>query len=165
MLKNTGIISDQELEIALPSAERFQKGPVAILECIQDIPCDPCVSSCPFQAITMAEGITSRPALDFAKCTGCGVCIPKCPGLAIFVVNKGFTDKTATISLSYELFPLPEKDGEVMALDRAGQEVQKSRVVRVQSAPAFDKTAIITIEVPICESMNVRGLRLLKKGE
>lgn len=164
MLKNTGIISEQELEIALPPQERLNKGPVAILECIQDIPCDPCIAACPFKAISMAEGITSRPVLDFDKCTGCGSCIPKCPGLAIFVVNKNFSENTSTVALSYEMFPLPEKGDEIMALDRSGKESCKAKVTKVQAPPAFDKTAIVTIEIPSEKIMDIRGIKLLKGG-
>ena len=30
-----------------PSDERFAKGPVAICECVQEIPCNPCEAACP----------------------------------------------------------------------------------------------------------------------
>ena len=35
-----------------PSEERFAKGPVAIAECVQEIPCNPCEAACPMHAIT-----------------------------------------------------------------------------------------------------------------
>jgi len=46
-----------------PSEERLLKGFVAVHECYQDIPCNPCVESCPVHAISM-EKLTSPPVID-----------------------------------------------------------------------------------------------------
>jgi Fe-S-cluster-containing hydrogenase component 2 len=89
-----GFLSNDEL-IKLPgfpSKERLDKGPVAIIECAQEIPCNPCVESCPFDAIVISGPITELPRLDASKCTGCGSCIAVCPGQAIFVVNSKFSE-------------------------------------------------------------------------
>ncbi len=160
MLKNTGIITPEELKNVLPPQTRLAKGPVAVIECLQDIPCDPCVSACPVKAIQMKSGITDRPQLDFEKCTGCGACVPKCPGLAIFIVNmKQQTAGMATLSLSYELLPVPAKDSEVEALDRSGKALCKARVVRVANPPAYDRTAVVTIEIPADRINDIRAIR------
>ncbi|PKL42646.1 MAG: 4Fe-4S ferredoxin [Candidatus Riflebacteria bacterium HGW-Riflebacteria-1] len=160
MLKNDGIISPEELSPVVPPADRLARGPVAIIECLQDIPCDPCVSACPVKAIKMKEGITDRPLLEFDTCTGCGLCIPKCPGLAIFVVNMKHTPGMATVSMSYEQLPVPEKGQEVTALDRSGKDVGKVKVVRVVNPPGYDHTAVITIEVPADQVNNIRAIRV-----
>ena len=68
-----------------PSEERMRKGPVAVIECVQEIPCNPCQAACPKKAITIGENITHLPVLDQEVCIGCGICISRCPGLAIFV--------------------------------------------------------------------------------
>ena len=160
MLKHDGIISPEELKEILPTIERMNKGPVAIIECMQDIPCDPCVYACPVKAIDMKEGITDRPKLDFEKCTGCSACVPKCPGLAIFIIKRIESEGVAHLSMSYELLPRPEKDQLVTALDRAGKPMGKARVVRVVNPPAYDKTAVVTIEVPIDQAMDIRAFRI-----
>lgn len=160
MLKNDGIISPEELAPALPTPARLAKGPVAIIECLQDIPCDPCVSACPVNAIKMKEGITDRPQLEFDTCTGCGLCVPRCPGLAIFIINTRHTQGKATISLSYELLPIPEKDQEVTALDRTGKAIGKVKVIRVINPPTYDHTAVITIEVAVDQINNIRAIRV-----
>lgn len=165
MLINDGIISPEELKCALPPEERFKKGPVAIIECLQDIPCDPCVSACPVQAIQMREGITDKPVLDFEKCTGCGLCVPKCPGLAIFIVQKNVAPGKAAVSMSYELLPVPEKDQMVTLLDRAGKDVGSGKVLRVLNPPKFDKTAVVTVEVPEENVMDVRAIRVIAGGQ
>lgn len=160
MLKNDGIICPEELKVVLPPAERYLKGPVAIIECLQDIPCDPCVSACPVNAIKMREGITDRPQLDFEACTGCGACVPKCPGLAIFIVNMKHKPEMATLTMSYELIPIPEKGQTVTALDRAGKPVGQVTVLRVINPPAFDRTAAVTIEVPADRINDIRAIKV-----
>ena len=161
MLKNTGIITSEELKPVLPAQTRLEKGPVAIIECLQDIPCDPCVSACPVKAIQMQSGITDRPQLNFETCTGCGACVPKCPGLAIFIVNmKHNVAGKALLSMSYELLPVPAKDQEVDALDRAGKFVCKAKVARVINPPAYDRTAVVTIEVPADRINDIRAIKV-----
>ncbi len=161
MLKNTGIPTAEELKNVMPPPARLAKGPVAIIECLQDIPCDPCVSACPVQAIQMQSGITDRPQLNFDKCTGCGACVPKCPGLAIFIVNMQHkVAGMATLSLSYELLPIPAKDSEVDALDRSGKFLCRAKVIRVINPPAYDRTAVVTIEVPADRINDIRAIRV-----
>lgn len=46
--------------------------------------CQACVASCPFAAITMADGT----ATITDKCTGCGACIDVCPVEAIFRTDE-----------------------------------------------------------------------------
>ena len=48
--EQTGVLNIKDL--SLPSDKQLNKG-VAITECIQKIPCNPCVDSCPFHAITI----------------------------------------------------------------------------------------------------------------
>ena len=162
MLKNDGIPSPEELKDILPSKERFEKGPVAIIECFQDIPCDPCVSACPSHAISMQAGITDKPNLNAQKCTGCRLCIAGCPGLAIFVVDMTHSKNTATLSLPYELLPLPKVGEIVKGLDRSGKAVCEVKVLNVLSAKKFDKTNVITVELPKAHAMNVRAIKVEK---
>ncbi|MEA2055800.1 MAG: 4Fe-4S binding protein, partial [Candidatus Thermoplasmatota archaeon] len=69
--ERTGLLSVKDLK--LPSEEQLEKG-VAIIECIQKIPCNPCVESCPVNAITM-KNINDLPIIDYDKCVGCGKCV------------------------------------------------------------------------------------------
>ena len=59
--EKTGILSHKDLQI--PSQKQLEKG-VAILECVQEIPCNPCVDSCPVHAISMKD-INAPPVNDF----------------------------------------------------------------------------------------------------
>lgn len=165
MLINDGIISEQELKEVLPPGKRYEKGPVAIIECLQDIPCDPCVTACHVKAISMAEGITDKPHIDFDKCTGCGLCVPSCPGLAIFVIDMNYTKDTALVSMSYEMLNPPAKNDLVSGLDRAGKVVCEAKAVRVLSPKKFDKTAVVTVEVPRELAMTVRAVKVIDGGK
>ena len=117
-------------------------------------------TACKFGAITVGDLITNLPVLDESKCVGCGVCLTKCPGLAIFVVDK--SKGVATVSFSRSnTCPCRKKAHTVKAVDRAGQYVCDAKVVRINNAKANDCTPIVTIEVPKEVSDDVRSMRRL----
>ncbi|OIN96309.1 hypothetical protein AUJ66_06720 [Candidatus Desantisbacteria bacterium CG1_02_38_46] len=147
-----------------PSKERLAKARVVVIECVQDIPCNPCETICPRKAIVVGKPITNLPRLIEENCTGCGRCIPICPGLAVFVVNNNYNDKESTISLPYEFLPLPEKGEEVIALNREGEKVCRAKVISVLDPEKNNRTAVITIAVPKEYSGEVRGIRLIRKN-
>lgn len=148
--QKTGILTEVDLKShgLLPSQKRFERGPVVIVECVEKIPCNPCVAACPKKAITIDGSIIEIPKVNFDICNGCTLCIARCPGLAIFVVNKNYNDKEATISLPYEFLPRPEKGDIVKALDRQGKVVCNARIEKVLDAKALDRCAVITVVVP-----------------
>ena len=157
MLERTGIPTDDDLEKVIPDKKRLAKGAVVIIECFQKIPCDPCAISCKLGAIKPFKNINDLPQVDFDKCTGCGICISSCPGLAIFVIDMNYSEKESLVKLPYEMLPLPQKGEEVYALDRAGKIVSKAKVVRVQKIK--NKTNIISISVPKNMAMKIRSIR------
>jgi Predicted ATPase, RNase L inhibitor (RLI) homolog len=155
-----GFPSNEELKNApgYPSEERFKRGPVAVIECVQEIPCNPCEIACPRKAIQVGVPITNLPGLDEEKCTGCGVCVARCPGLAIFVVDKTHSDAEAAVSFPYEYLPLPREGDVVPAVNRAGDVVCKGTVLRVSNPKKNDRTAVVTIAVPTEMADDVRGM-------
>lgn len=160
MLAKNGVPTSEELREKLPTQQRLQMGPVAIIECFQPIPCDPCYHSCVRGAINKFDDINDIPELDDNKCTGCGICVSSCPGLAIFVVDATYQQGYGLIKLPYELLPLPEKGEEVEALDRKGEKVCKAEVVEVRASQRQDKTAVIGLKVPLEYLMEVRNIRV-----
>ena len=158
----TGVLTEKELQDSpgIPTEARRQKGPVASIECLEDIPCNPCESSCNVDAIIVGEDITNLPHLDGDKCVACQTCVYICPGQAIVMVDESLPDGKATIMMPYEYRPLPEKGEVVSALDRAGQELGDASVVAVRQTKRMDQTATVTIEVPKEWSMQARAIRL-----
>jgi len=149
--EKTGVLSTKDLK--LPSKEHLEKG-VAIIECVQEIPCDPCVASCPVNAISM-KNINALPVVDFEKCIGCGKCVGFCPGLAIFVIK--IKDDKALITLPYEFLPVPEVGDTVKALDRWGN-IRCDGTVKLVLKKG--KTMVITIELRENLAMEIRNIRV-----
>ena len=152
--EKTGILSKKELN--LPNKKQLRKG-VAIIECVQKIPCNPCVTSCPVQAISMKD-INDLPVIDYDKCIGCKKCVGICPGLAIFVV-KILDNKKAHVTIPYEQFPIPEEDNIVEGLNREGKKVDD---VLVKKVIKKGKTMVITIETEEKYAMDIRNIRVKK---
>jgi thioredoxin reductase/Fe-S-cluster-containing hydrogenase component 2 len=156
----TGVHCEEELKSSpgFPDPERLRKGGVAVIECVQDIPCNPCELACHQGAIRIGVPITNLPALDVDACSGCGLCVAACPGLAIFVVDLNYSHTEALVTLPYEYTSLPDIGDLVGAVDREGTIVTAARVTRVHNARAFNHTAVITIAVPKEYGMVVRGI-------
>ena len=111
------------------------------------------------KAIRIGEPITSLPVLNEDLCTGCGICIARCPGLAIFVIDKTFTDAEATVAFPYEYTPLPQKDETVDAVDRTGRVVCKGKVIKVLNPESFDRTPVVTLAIPTVYADEVRSMK------
>jgi len=149
--EKTGILSITDLKV--PKKKQLEKG-VAILECVQEIPCNPCVESCPVHAISMKD-INAPPVNDFEKCIGCTKCVGVCPGLAIFVIK--IKDNKAWITLPYEFVTVPKVGDIVEALDRAGSVRGKALVKKVVKQ---GKTMVVTIEVNTSLAMDIRNIKV-----
>ena len=157
--RKSGVISVDELKKLglIPPEERLAKGPVAIAECPEEIPCNICVDACPLKAIRMSS-INDIPRIDWNKCIGCGICVSRCPGLAIFVVDMSKPDK-AYVTLPHEFLPIPKIGDEVILLSRSGEELGKGKVTRVWE---YNKTWVVTVEVPKNLAMEVRAIWVKK---
>lgn len=130
---------------------------VAVIECYEEIPCNPCVSACPQHAIRIEGGIHHVPYLDEEVCTGCGNCIARCSGQAIFVIERG--EGYARVSFPYEMPGVPKKGQEVYGTDRYGAVVCTGRIIRIVSQEVYDRTMVLTIEIPEKYADMVRGFR------
>ncbi len=160
MLKSTGVPMEKDLESVIPPKERLAKGPVAIIECFERIPCNPCYTHCARGAIKEFEDINDRPQLNYDICNGCSICVSHCPGLAIFIVDETYSDTEALVKIPYELLPLPEEGTFVTGLDRGGKPICRAKVIKVQNPKFQDRTPIISLAVPKDLSMTVRFLSL-----
>lgn len=156
-----GVPVKEEIEKVMPPEDILAKKPVVMVECFQNIPCDPCAASCPFGAILPFEDINDLPVVDYDKCTGCGICVTSCPGLAIFVLDMNYSDEEALIKLPYEMLPLPQKGEMVSGLDRDGHKVAEVKVDKVTKTK--NKTYLISIVVPKELALIIRNIRVEDK--
>lgn len=157
-----GYLSDEELATlpGVPSLERMLKGPVAVIECAQEIPCNPCVTICTKFAISIPGSLTGLPRIHEGLCIGCSLCIPICPGQAIFVVDGSYSESEALVKVPYEYLPLPQVGEIVNAVGRDGQYRCDAKVLQVVNTKRVDHTPIVSLLVPKELMMVVRSLRL-----
>ena len=157
-LLTKGYVADEEIERFPGVTHRAGVHPV--MECTQNIPCNPCQDACPKHCIKIGAHITSLPDVEEnATCVGCGLCVASCSGQAIFLVDETFEPGFATVTIPYEFLPLPEKGEKGLGLGRNGQPVCEAEVISVKSAKAFDHTNLLTIKVPADMAMKARFYR------
>jgi Fe-S-cluster-containing hydrogenase component 2 len=107
----------------------------------------------------MKNSINDIPDIDFNKCTGCGLCLSGCPGLAIFMIDMTYEENRALVSLPYEFLPLPEKGEVVSIIDRGGNILGEGEIIRIRNSKSQDRTPVITIAVEKTLAMKVRHFR------
>ncbi len=158
-LLKKGYLLDEEV-FNYPGVKHI-KGIHPVIECTQNIPCNPCQEACHFGCIKVGQRITDLPDVAAASdCRNCGNCVASCPGQAIFLVNDDYDEESATVTLPYEFLPLPEEGTIGKALDRSGREVCEAQVISVVTRPAYDHTNLLTIKVPKEMSMKARFFKL-----
>jgi len=147
-LKTMGAPSLDELRSVgmLVTAKDLEENACLCIECIEEIPCNPCETSCPQHALTVGPPITNLPLIDRSKCTESGLCIAACPGLAITI--KSVAGDMARIRFPWEYLPLPEKGQNVEMVDRQGQVVCPGIVIASINPIRNNKTAVVTAEFP-----------------
>ena len=135
--------------------------PGVLIECPEDIPCNPCETACKFGVIKIGEPITNLPGVDLSKCTGCKQCVADCPGQAVFIVHPDTGNGRCEITFPYEFLPYPQKGQTVQATDRDGEVICDAVVENVDNSKKNDLTAVITISIPKEHIDAVRGMRKL----
>lgn len=154
-----GYMEEEELSV-YPGAASGVKGVHPVIECTQNIPCNPCQDACRFGCIRVGADITRLPAVNRdAVCTGCGMCVASCSGQAIFLVDETFDAAHAAITIPYEFLPYPKAGDVGTALGRDGKEVCEAEVVSLRVNKAMDRTALLTMKVPKEMAMKARFFR------
>jgi Fe-S-cluster-containing hydrogenase component 2 len=141
----------------LPSLAELEKRACLCIECVEEIPCNPCETSCPQHALMVGSPITNLPNIDRDKCTLCGLCIPACPGLAITI--KSIHGEQARIRFPWEYLPYPVPGDKVEMVDRMGESVCPGTIISVANPVRNNKTAVVTAEFPKKFVEDVIGMR------
>ena len=158
-LLKKGYVLDEEIE-KYPGVTHA-KGVHPVIECTQNIPCNPCQDACPKGCIKIGANITALPSINEENpCIGCGMCVASCSGQAIFLVNEDYEEGFATVTMPYEFLPLPVKGDKGKGLSRSGEAVCDAEVVDIRTSPAFDHTNLLTIKVPADMVMKARFFKM-----
>ncbi|MCK9460155.1 MAG: FAD-dependent oxidoreductase, partial [Proteobacteria bacterium] len=132
-----------------------------VLRCVQEIPCDPCVASCPQNLISM-DGVMGLPRYE-RGCLGCGTCVAVCPGLAINLVCEDYDParEFALVVLPFEFGDDRASLGdEVATVGMDGEPVGAGRIVAVRERKDQDRRRLLFVEVPFAERLGVAGFRI-----
>lgn len=133
-----------------------------VIRCVQEIPCDPCVGSCPKNLISMKDSILSLPEYQ-GECLGCSSCVRACPGLAITLVFNDYdpTGEKALVMTPFEFVDESVPLGrEVITTDMEGNIVGKGKVIAVKDRTAQDRRKLLLVEVPDKDKLLVAGFRI-----
>ena len=148
-LLRAGYMTEKDIH-SFPAADFRAPGIHPVIECTQNIPCNPCGEICAFGCIRVKGDITSLPERnEESSCTGCGMCVTGCPGQAIFLIDREYEPGFASVGIPYEFLPLPEKGTRGEALDRSGRPVCRGEIISVRKTKTMDGTALLTMKVPL----------------
>ena len=127
------------------------EGVFPIFHCDQEVPCNPCTSVCPEDAIkTERDDITGLPYLtDTSACKGCMSCLAICPGLAVTLVDFRKDREFPTVTISYEIRREKVKKGNrVPITDKDGAKLGRYIVERVISNPKkYPGTLLVQVKM------------------
>ena len=158
-----GYYTREEISQALPKQERLMEGRIAVIECIEEIPCNPCSAVCPAKAI-FKESLCTPSIVQKDKCTGCTKCVTVCPGLAIFC--QQIKDGKGYVTLPYEMSPPPKNGDKATLYDRSGKKVGVGKVVPPTYQDKGDSYPrwVVTVEMDEPDlSYEVRAIKLEKE--
>lgn len=142
--------------------EASREKPVALVDCDEEIPCNPCETACPRGAISVGPEICHTPRLDLKRCDGCGRCVRICPGLAIVLLDRTVDPHRPRITLPHEMAWTPAVGSLVWAVDGTGRPIGLAEVVRVRGG-GKGSTSLVTVEIEGRRALKIRGLRGRKK--
>jgi sarcosine oxidase subunit alpha len=140
-----------------------QEGVLPVIHCFQEVPCNPCTSVCPVQAIhTQDDKITGLPFRDTTKvCTGCLNCVAICPGLAITLVDYRKDRQRPMVTLPYEIRrEAVEVGGQVAVTDKDGVVLGHFQVHKIRVKKNYPKTLLVQIQMDAPYAKKAVGIRV-----
>lgn len=143
------------------------QGVSVVFHCEQEIPCNPCTSVCPKQAISTGDDIRGRPRFIGDEigevCNGCTRCVTICPGLAITLVDYRKDAEHPTVSLAHEFLKDDILPGDtVTVLDTEGVPLGQAEVFKVAAGKKMDRTLLVRIRAPKEMATRIAGIQVQK---
>ncbi len=124
-----------------------REGVFPVLHCMQEIPCNPCMTSCPKDLIgTSGHPIMGIPEY-YGGCVGCEKCVAVCPGLAVTLVDFRDSPERPLVTVPFELGEWLLREGmEVVATDWEGLVLGEAVVRGWKRAAGYGKTILVKLE-------------------
>ncbi|MBN1434419.1 FAD-dependent oxidoreductase [Candidatus Fermentibacterales bacterium] len=141
---------------------REREGVFPVLHCTQEIPCNPCMTSCPKDLIRSAgDPILGIPVYD-GGCIGCERCVAICPGLAVTLVDFRKSSDRPVVTVPYELgtWSLRAPGQEMVVTDWEGEVLGSGLLRDVRQVPGGRRTVLLRIEVDADIAARVAGVRV-----
>ncbi|MBU4446421.1 MAG: FAD-dependent oxidoreductase [Candidatus Marinimicrobia bacterium] len=137
-------------------SESFQP----VIRCDEEIPCDPCTSICPVNAIKLDEKLGN--IMDIPRyldgCTGCGLCILICPGLAITLAKK-LDEATAEVILPHEFIPEFKIGDHIPVTGQEGEYLEDAEVLKIRYNKKY-KTYLVHIKTSLKNGVKITGIQV-----
>jgi sarcosine oxidase, subunit alpha len=137
----------------------WREGVFPVLHCMQEIPCNPCMTCCPKDLIgTGGHPITGIPEFH-GDCVGCEKCVAVCPGLAVTLVDFRKSQDRPIVTVPFELGEwLLEKGREVTVTGWEGEVLGKAVITGWKTAAGFPSTVLLKLDTPADIASRVAGV-------
>lgn len=148
--------------------DTFSRSPVVpgpqwrpVFFCSEEIPCNPCTTVCPTNAIHLRPlrgTIMDLPYFDNTKCIGCMSCVSICPGLAVSLVRR-VADDSAEVVLPWEFEADFDIGHEMELVDQDGRFLEKAKVVAKRHNKK-NNTWLLTFRTSVQNASSIAGIRV-----
>jgi sarcosine oxidase, subunit alpha len=151
---------------ALPLLPAAEEGVLPIFHCSQEVPCNPCTTVCPQNAIhTEGDRLTGLPMRDESEtCTGCLNCVAVCPGLAITLVDFRKDVEYPLVTLPYEIGRETVEKGQLIGItDVDGSLLAEVPVVKIRQKKNYPRTLLVQVHLEKAIAKQAVGIRVQKQ--
>jgi len=152
--KKMEILKSPGGEAKEPERPNKKEGVYPVFNCSQEIPCNPCTSVCPKDAIHIdPDNMMEEPVfIEENGCIGCMQCVSVCPGLAITLVDRRKDSENPTITLAHEYGENGEQSldagDEAYIMDKDGEKLGKYKVEKIRNTKNYANTYLVQFKVP-----------------
>ena len=139
----------------------LNSGVYPVIHCMQEIPCNPCMTVCPKGLIsTSGHPVMGLPEYS-EGCIGCRKCVAICPGLAVTLVDMRKDSQFPVVTVPWELGEWRIAQGEVVTVTGwEGDILGEGTVQALRKAPGYPGTMLLDLRVPADFANLVAGVRV-----